>query len=129
MLAGLALAGCAPVGPGATPPNSSVEGSWRVLEVKRQAVPSSGEYRISFDDGRLAARFGCNSMGGRYRQAGRFLHASDVASTLMGCPEPAGTIERDGGAILGQAMSISWTSRDHLELSNRAGGIKLIRAR
>ena len=68
-------------------------------------------------------------MGGPYRQIGNVIHAGQIASTLMGCPEPAATIERDAGLILAQPMTMSWTSRDTLELSNRAGGMKLVRVR
>ena len=123
----LALIGCAPV-PGEIPPHGpSVEGRWQVVEIKRRTTPLSDLYRISFDNGQLGARFGCNHMGGRYRQAGAVIHAGDIASTLMGCPEPAATFERDAGMILAQPMSVSWISRDRLELTNRAGGMKLVR--
>jgi heat shock protein HslJ len=123
----LASAGCAPVADAIPPQGASVEGRWQVVEIKRRATPASDLYRISFDNGQLGARFGCNHMGGRYRQSGAVIHAGDIASTLMGCPEPAATFERDGGAILAQPMSVSWTGRDRLELSNRAGGMKLVR--
>ena len=126
-VAALVLAGCAPVADQIPPQRASVEGRWQVVEIKRRATPASDLYRISFQDGQLGARFGCNHMGGSYRQAGAVIHAGDIASTLMGCPEPAATFERDAGAILSQPMSVSWISRDRLELSNRAGGMKLLR--
>ena len=129
-LAAVAIAGCAPVGHGIPPQGARVDGtSWRVVEIKRQATPASDLYRISFERGQLGARFGCNHMGGPYRQVGGTIHVGQVASTLMGCPEPADTFERDAGAILAQPMSVSWTSRDTLELTNRAGGMKLVRIR
>ncbi len=123
----LAIAGCAPVPGRIPPPGKSIEGHWQVVEVKRQTVPRSGDYRISFEDGRLGARFGCNHMGGSYRWSRGQLIPGQIASTLMGCPEPAATIERDASLILAQPLSVSWTSRDTIELSNRAGGIKLSR--
>lgn len=130
VLALLAITGCAPVAHGLPPQGASVAGTrWQVVEVKRQAVPASELYRISFERGQLGARFGCNYMGGEYRQVGGAIHVGQVASTLMGCPEPAATFERDAGAILALPMSVSWTSRDTLELTNRAGGIKLARIR
>lgn len=100
-----------------------------MIHVKRQATPQTGDYRITFDNGQIGARFGCNHMGGRYRQSRNVLHAAQITSTLMGCPEPAATIERDAGLILAQPMSMSWINADRLELTNRAGGIKLARAR
>ena len=129
-IAALAIAGCTPVAQGIPPKAASVDGTrWRVVEIKRQATPASDLYRLSFENGQLGARFGCNHMGGPYRQVGNVIHVGQVASTLMGCPEPAGTLERDAGAILSQPMSISWTGRDTLELTNRTGGMKLVRIR
>jgi heat shock protein HslJ len=124
----LAIAGCAPVAGTITPQNASVDGTrWQVVEIKGRATPTSDLYRISFERGQLGARFGCNHMGGSYRQIGGTIHVAQVASTLMGCPEPASTFEAEAGAILSQPMSASWISRDRLELSNRAGGMKLVR--
>lgn len=129
-IAALAIAGCAPVAHGIPPQAASVDGTrWRVVEIKRQTTPASDLYRLSFERGQLGARFGCNHMGGPYRQVGNVIQVGQVASTLMGCPEPAGTFERDAGAILSQPMSITWTGHDTLELSNRAGGMKLVRIR
>jgi heat shock protein HslJ len=64
-------------------------------------------------------------MGGRYRLTGDLLSVSDLASTLMGCPEPAAAFERDGSAVLGQPMRIAFTSNDRMFLSNAAGSIAL----
>ena len=126
-VAALAVASCAPVPDGIPPQGASVEGRWQVVEIKRRPTPATADYFISFDNGQLGARLGCTHMGGRYHQSGPVIHAGDIASTLMGCPEPAASFERDGGAILSQPMSVSWISRDRLELSNRAGGMKLVR--
>ncbi|MBA3512082.1 META domain-containing protein [Sphingomonas sp.] len=124
----LAMAGCAPVAGAIPPQNASVAGTrWQVVEIKGRATPASDLYRISFERGQLGARFGCNHMGGSYQQVGGTIHVGQVASTLMGCPEPAGTFEAEAGAILSQPMSATWISRDRLELSNRAGGMKLVR--
>ncbi|HUE78139.1 MAG TPA: META domain-containing protein [Sphingomicrobium sp.] len=126
--AALAFAGCTPVAHGIPPKAASVADSrWQVVEIKGRATPPSDQYRMSFERGQLGARFGCNHMGGSYRQVGNVIHAGQVASTLMGCPEPAGTFEAEAGAILAQPMAISWISRDRLELTNRAGGMKLVR--
>ena len=124
----LAMAGCAPVAGAIPPQNASVAGTrWQLVEIKGRATPSSDLYRISFERGELGARFSCNHMGGFYRQVGATIHVGQVASTLMGCPEPASTFEAQAGAILSQPMSATWISRDRLELSNRAGGMKLAR--
>ena len=92
-------------------------------------MPRAPEYQVRFISGRLSARFGCNYMGGTYHQAGHILHVGPLSSTRMGCTERGAAIDRDAGFILAQPMSMSWTSRDTLELTNRAGGIKLSRVR
>ena len=99
--------------------------SWRVVAVNSRAVPVNGDYSMRFDRGGVGSRFGCNSMGGQYRVTGDVLVVSNLASTLMGCPEPAGTIEREASLILTQPMRMSFTSNDRLGLSNGAGSITL----
>ena len=129
-LGALAIAGCAaPVQVGIPPRDTRVDGVWQVTDLKRQALPPAPEYQVRFISGRLSARFGCNFMGAAYHQAGHVLHVGPIASTRMGCTEAGATLDRDAGLILAQPMSMSWTSRDTLELSNRAGGIKLSRVR
>ena len=81
---------------------------------------------MRFDsNGGVGARFGCNSMGGQYRLAGDILTVSNLASTLMGCPEPAAAFEREGSEVLGQPMRIAITSNDCMSLTNDAGSIAL----
>lgn len=100
--------------------------SWRVVAVNSRPAPATGDYSMRFDSGGgIGARFGCNSMGGQYRLAGDLLTVSNLASTLMGCPEPAATFERDGAAVLGRPMRIAFTSNDRMMLSNAAGSIAL----
>ena len=109
-------------------PHTLAGTSWRVAAVNGTPTPSVGEYSMRFQgDGSLGARFGCNHMGGRYRLVGDTLTASDVASTLMGCPEPAGTIEAQGSAILSRPMHVSFASKERMSLSNEAGSITLDR--
>jgi heat shock protein HslJ len=75
--------------------------------------------------GRFGARFGCNHMGGDYSVTGDVVAVRNLASTLMGCPEPAGTLEREGAAVLAQPMRMAFTSNERLMLSNAAGSIAL----
>lgn len=103
------------------------ETTWRVTAINGQVTPTSGDYRISFEDGRIGGRFGCNQFGGPYRVGGDTMVAGDIASTLMGCPEPAATHEAQGFAVLGQPMRISWNSGKRLTLGNSAGAIALER--
>ena len=117
---------CAPAGvPGATPVAELSGTNWRVVQVNGRPTPAAADYSMSFEEDRVGERLGCNHMGGRYRQAANLLTVSDLAQTLMGCPEPASTFESQGGAVLGQPMRIVFTSADRLLLSNAAGSIAL----
>jgi heat shock protein HslJ len=46
---------------------------------------TSTRIRLAFDDGRLVASAGCNTMGGQYRVQDGLLHVTDLATTDMGC--------------------------------------------
>lgn len=120
-----ALSACAPV----APPGPTLAGtSWRVVAINGQPTPAVGNYSMNFEaGGQVGARFGCNSMGGRYRQTGSTLIVSDMATTLMGCPEPQGTHERLGSAVLGQPMAVSFAGPGQMTLANSAGTLALNR--
>jgi heat shock protein HslJ len=103
--------------------------TWRVTAIDGRATPHSGDYSMRFTGRELGARFGCNHVGGLYSVAGETLRATEVRSTLMGCPEPAATFEREGLAVLGSPMRMSWSSGSRLTLSNSAGSIALVPAK
>lgn len=126
LAAALALAGCAGA-PLASAPITDLAGtSWRVVAIDGRPTPAVGDYSMRFDAaGGVGARFGCNSMGGQYRLTGDILSVNNLATTLMGCPEPAATFERDASTVLGQPMRIAFTSNDRMFLSNDAGSIAL----
>jgi len=128
LLLGLAgaLQSCAgaPLAPPA--PLTELAGTtWRVVAINSRPAPTTGDYSMRFDATGVGARFGCNSMGGQYRLVGDILTVSNLASTLMGCPEPAATLEREGAAVLGQPMRIAFTSNDRMFLTSSAGSISL----
>ena len=102
--------------------------SWRVTTINGRATPPGGDYRIEFKDGRIGGRFGCNHFGGPYAVQRDTLIAREIASTLMGCPEPAASFETQGFAVLHQPMRMNWSSGRALTLSNPAGSIALERA-
>ena len=118
----LSLAGCT-----ATPaPLIELSGtSWRVAQVNGRPTPTVGDYSMRFEQDRVGVRLGCNHMGGRYDVTGDVLALSDFATTLMGCPEPAGTFERDGSLVMARPMKMALTSNERLLLSNPAGSIAL----
>lgn len=118
------VAGCTSV----ASTNATLAGTqWQVTAIDDRPTPRTETYRMQFSNGQAGGRFGCNHFGGHYRAAGQTLTVSNVASTLMGCPEPAATFERDGLAVLQQPMRMNWTSDSRLTLSNAAGSIALER--
>lgn len=98
---------------------------WQVTSLNGREVPATHMYSLSFDGDRIAGRFGCNQFGGTYRVEKDRLIAGNVASTLIGCPEPAATHEAQGFLVLAQPMQIDWESDDEVTLSNGAGSIGL----
>jgi heat shock protein HslJ len=107
-------------------PHTLAGTSWRVVAVNGAATPTAGDYSMRFGSAsRFGARFGCNHMGGEYRLTGDTLTAHNIASTLMGCPEPAATFESQGSAILQQPMRVSFASKERMSLSNDVGTIAL----
>ena len=101
---------------------------WRVTAINGQATPGVGNYVIRFDNGRVGGQVGCNHFGAPYRVAGEVMTVGQVASTLMGCPEPAASFETQAFSVLRQPMRLSWSSGTRLTLSNAAGSLALERA-
>lgn len=100
---------------------------WHVTAINGRATPAKGEYRIAFSDGRLSARFGCNSIGGAYVVTRDTITTSELISTMMACGDPADSFEHAGSAVLNAPMRTNWTSSQRLRLSNNAGTIDLAR--
>ncbi len=118
------IAGCTRV----TASQASFDGTrWHVSAVNGNATPAAGDYSLQFAQGNVGARFGCNHIGGRYSALGDTLRTFDVHSTLMGCPEPAATFERQGSMVLTSPMRIAWSGEARLTLSNEHGAIALER--
>jgi heat shock protein HslJ len=114
-------------GGGAAEPAAGLAGtSWHVVSVNGRPTPPAGDYSMRFDEARLAAKFGCNNMSGTYSQGPDMLSLGPVMSTRMACPDMS--FESQGGAILNQPMTTSWSGGDRLTLSNPAGRIELSRS-
>lgn len=98
--------------------------NWRVVAINGRPTPPANFYINFMPDG-IGAKFGCNSLGARYTQAGGLLTASAVMATRMACPDMS--FESQGSAVLAQPMTISGIA-DRVTLSNAAGSIQLSRA-
>ena len=127
MVLALGAAACAPVAPPAPPIVSLAGVEWRVVAVNGRATPGTSDYSMRFVSGQLTARFGCNHMGGGYQMADGLLVAGPISSTRMACSEPAGSLEQQGGAVLGQPMRVAESTSGRVTLINEAGSIALER--
>ena len=122
---GRTVSGC---GGGTIAPSTIAGTSWTVVSVNGKAVPGGGDYFVRFGDKTLSAKFGCNSMGGEYSLNGDHLSVRDLQSTLMGCPEPAATLEREGSALLRSNVRVERIGGERMRLVSEAGTIELRRA-
>ena len=122
---GRTVSGC---GGGTIAPNTLAGTSWTVVSVNGRPVTGGGDYYVQFSDGRLSAKFGCNSMGGAYAVNGDHLSVANLEQTLMGCPEPAATFEREGSAMLRSNVRVEKISGERMRLVSEAGTIELKRA-
>ena len=102
--------------------------SWSVVSVNGRSAPSGADYFIQFSDKTLSAKFGCNSMGGSYRLNGDHLSVGDLQQTLMGCPEPSATFEREASVLLRGNVRVEKIGGERLRLVSEAGTIELRRA-
>ena len=118
--------GADPLPPGGGMPVPTLDRTrWRVVAINGRPVPPNGDYGIEFDSGRLTARFGCNSMGASYTQAGASLDAGAITATEMACPDMSW--ERQGAAVLNPVMQVSAMGPHRLTLTSSAGSIDLVR--
>ena len=114
----------------------SLDGShWVVTAINGQATPASNRFTMSFSQGRLSARFGCNGGGGSYTASGNVIRPGPMLSTQMACEsatDAAGpdlmAFERWGFGVLGKPITVTWKSGTELTLRNAAGAIDLRRA-
>ena len=117
-----AVASCSSVNPSAATFAGKI---WEVVAINGAPTPEGQDYILEFTEDRVAGRFGCNQFGGAYEVRGEQLIARDIASTLMGCPEPSASYEAQGFAVLGQPMRMEWQSGRQLTLGNAEGSIAL----
>ena len=122
---GRTVSGC---GGGTIAANTLAGTSWAVVAVNGKAVAGGGDYYVQFSDRTLSAKFGCNAMGGAYRINGDHLSVGNMEQTLMGCPEPAATFEREASVLLRSNIRVEKIGGERLRLVSEAGTIELRRA-
>lgn len=122
---GRTVSGC---GGGTIAPNTLAGTNWAVVSVNGRPVPASGDYFVQFAEGRLSAKFGCNGMSGAYQLNGDHLRVGNLEQTLIGCPEPAATFEREASSLLRSNVRVEKIGGERLRLVSEAGTIELKRA-
>jgi uncharacterized membrane protein len=122
---GRTVSGC---GGGTIAANSLAGTSWAVIAVNGKPAPVQADYFVRFSDKVLSAKFGCNSMGGEYRLNGDHLSVAAMQQTLIGCPEPSATFEREAGVLFRSNIRVEKIGGERLRLVSEAGTIELRRA-
>lgn len=114
---------------GATGTASDLEGKTLVAKEvtgKYTIVPGS-TISITFQNGSLAARAGCNNLFGKYTVSGDVLNAPQLAGTMMACDEAL--MKQDAWLSAFLASSPTWTYSDGtLTLTNGTDTIALTEA-
>ena len=122
---GRTVSGCG----GGTIAASTIAGtSWAVMAVNGRPTPVQADYYVRFSERQISAKFGCNSMGGDYRLNGDHLAVGNLQQTLIGCPEPSATFEREASAIFRSNIRVEKIGGERLRLVSEAGTIELRRA-
>jgi heat shock protein HslJ len=134
-LALAAMTGCAPTpapapAPAAAPTGGAAltGGEWTVFEINGAATLPGSKASITFDEGRVFGPASCNRFMGGYSVSadGLKLEMSQMASTMMACPDELMTQERNFLDTLGAVTGYS-VEGDVLTLKTADG--KTIRAR
>jgi len=98
---------------------------WQVIAINGRPVPPNGDYSMEFDNGRLSARFGCNSIGAAYTQTQSGIDAGPATSTRMACGDMSW--ETQGSAVIGKPMQVNALTPSRITLTSSGGAIELVR--
>lgn len=122
---GRTVSGC---GGGTIASNTIAGTNWSVVSVNGRPAPAARDYYVQFSDKQLSAKFGCNAMGGEYRINGDHLSVGNMQQTLMGCPEPAASFEREASVLFRSNIRVEKIGGERMRLVSEAGTIELKRA-
>jgi len=102
-------------------------GEWAVFEVIGQPIVENSKPTITFEDGRVFGAGSCNRFMGGYTVSGDglALQMSQMASTMMACPEP---LMQQEGAFLGTLGSVNSYTVDGATLTLTTADGKTIKA-
>lgn len=96
---------------------------WQLLVLDDRIVAEGGfrDPHLRFAAGQVAGATGCNALAGTYTSEGSVLRfGANLVTTMMGCPEPLATLERDFVHALGETGRIRQRA-DRLDLVGPRG--------
>jgi heat shock protein HslJ len=121
------LAGCGEAG-GSTPRLTLDGTTWRAVSAAGRSPVADREPTISFEADQVRGSGGCNQFGGSYSDVDGDLVVGELTMTLMGCPEPIGSIETVFMGTLTALKSASIDDSGRLVLDGPGGQVLLVRA-
>lgn len=109
LLTGLGLAACSSAG------SASVLGTWGTPDTR-------GEVSLEFtDDGRVAGSDGCNRVMGGWEADGNKITFSQMATTMMACPDiDVWFVDVAGATFNGDTLTVTNSSGDEIGSIERA---------
>ena len=128
-LLGVLLSACGDSGEeGASAGPAPFEGTPWVLTAGLDA-PGVEEHApsVTFEGGKVSGSAGCNRFQGSFTSSGDTLELGELAVTLMGCPEPAASVEEEFLAVFEQVER--WRMEDDELVLADADGSELLRFR
>lgn len=99
----------------------AIAGEWRIARIGGQALDADAGATIAFDaDGGFSGRL-CNAYRGSYKLDGETIAFGQTAATLMACPEPLASQERELFAAFESAASYRVSGNGTLALLDGDG--------
>ncbi len=96
--------------------------NWTIRSIAGESVPEGARAALNFSaDGMLTGSAGCNSLSGGYGLSGDRLTASQLAVTMMACPEPLMSLERKMLEILDGEAAVSINANGLLSVAAASG--------
>lgn len=81
-------------------PAQLLQGDWTVTRIGEDDTPAGVEVTMTFDNGRISGKSGCNRFMGTAELTGEALRFGALAGTMMACPEPAMAVEQSFHATM-----------------------------
>lgn len=100
---------------------------WTVTEINGRPTGGGRNFGLSFSNGVVTGKFGCNSLQGSFSSNGDHLFVEDLVATEMACSIPIVELEREGLTVLNSNLRME-RIEGRLRLVSEAGEIDLVPA-